>query len=135
MELQTYFCVVTICKYKDKYLLLKISKHHEYCPGDWDFAATRIKTSRKCAEKIASDFTLKHTGLKGKIVKKGPVFEFPDHESKTNWVIYPFIIEVNNDNITLSKKYTDYKWVEVKDILKHDRLNYLKAYLIAMNLI
>ncbi|GAI90026.1 unnamed protein product [marine sediment metagenome] len=135
MDLSTFFSVTTICRYKNRYLLVKISHRHKYCPGDWDFLATRIESSRKSAEKIAYDYTFKYTGLEGKIVKKGSVFEFPDKESSANWVICPFIMAVKNKDVKLKKKYTDYKWVKLRDILKYDRLNYLKAYLRAMNLI
>jgi hypothetical protein len=135
MKLLTYFSVTVVCRHQDQYLLLKISPHHKYCPGDWDFLATRIETSRKSAEEIAYAYTRKHTGLMGKIVKKGPPFEFRDRESRATWVIYPFVLMVLSKKVELSKKYDDYKWVKSKNISRYDRLSYLKAYIKAMHLL
>jgi len=128
-EFKTRYVTLGICKHQDKYLLVKISHNYPYCPGDWDFIFSRPYEPEKSDEENILSSIKTHTGLNGNIVRKGSIFVWPDDESKINWIIWPCVVEVDNDTVKLSEKYVEYRWVEKSQILDYDRKNYLKNVL------
>lgn len=124
-KFKTKYVTVGVCKHKDKYLLLRLAYDYPACPGDWDFVISRIYNPDISDEDNILSNVLKHTGLKGKIIKKGNVYIWPDDESKINWIIWPCIVGVNSYSINLSKKFVEPTWIRKKEVLKYDRKEYL----------
>lgn len=121
--------ILGICKFKEKYLLLRFSQTYDYCPRDWDFIYDYISNSRCHPEKEVLDVVKKHTDLEGEVLKRYPVFEWIDDEFKRIWVFLPYLIKINNEDIELSQKFSEYKWLNLEEILQYDRLDYLKNHL------
>lgn len=114
-----------ICQCEEKYLILRIDKHWKFCPGDWDFViATFIDQDKSPA--INAILNVKaHTGLNGRILKEYPVLRWYDHESRILFVLFPFLIKVGKENLQLSKKFFEVKWVWRNSIVEYDRNEYL----------
>ena len=125
---KAFFLISAICKYEDRYLLLKIKKNNKYCPRDWDFFACRPMLPKSSVEFNINSLVKEHLGINGKIIKRSITFEIWDKESKIHWIICPLLIEVDCGNVVLGEKYIEYKWVKLRDVLKFDRLNYFKNY-------
>jgi hypothetical protein len=131
-----------ICRRKDKYLLLRINKSYNICPGDWEWVTCSIRLSDSAQNNVSSsplrknalNTLYKQTGLAGRIVKFFPFHRWFDNESKLLFVLYPVLIYVDNTQITLAKnKFAEYKWVASEDIIKHDRKNYLTDFVNHLN--
>lgn len=129
MDYETRCGVLGICKSKNKYLLLRFSPTYEFCPGDWDFIYDYLSNPKCYPKKEVLDVVLKHTGLKGKVLREYPIYNWVDRESKKIWVFLPYLIEVKNEEIKLSSKFSEYKWLKLEEISNYDRLDYLKNHL------
>lgn len=119
--------ILVICKNKKRYLVLRFRKDYDYCPADWDFV-TRHPYTGMSMEENATEAVRHHVGLNGKIEKNYPNYIWLDIESKMWWYYYPFLMKTNDQNIIFSPngKYSEYKWVNIQEVPKFSRLNYLE---------
>lgn len=118
-----------ICVHEAKYLLLRIDKHWKFCPGDWDFVIATFIDQFDSADRNSVKSAAMHTGLTGKVVRSYPVLEWPDHESKVLFALFPHLIHVPVKEIELSHKFCQQEWVDEDAILSFDRNEYLFAVL------
>lgn len=59
------------------------------------------------------------TGLSGEIVKAGKVFEVTDTWGR--WIIIPFLISVNSDEVKISPtEHVEYAWIRPDEVHRFD---------------
>jgi hypothetical protein len=120
--------VIGIVRFKDKFLILRFRKDYDYCPGDWDFITKNLDFKFNNLDDVMLETINHHIGLKGKIIKKYKSYDWADPEYKILWFYFPYLVEVDSDNIQLNpeSKYDSYKWIDKNEILSYDRLDYFK---------
>lgn len=124
-----------ICRYEDKYLLLRISDSYKICPGDWEWLTCSVKIDGDSdpVQRFLTNVyhTLKeHTALEAKSLKICPYFVWDDHEFRLTYVLHPIFIEVKKPSVHLAnKKFSEYRWVTWDNILNFDRNYYFFDYL------
>jgi len=120
--------VIGIVRNQNKYLILRFRKDYDYCPGDWDLITKHLDFNFTNLDDVIIETINHHIGIKGKIIKRYEPYSWSNPEYKILWFYYPFLVEVDNDNIQLNpdSKYDSYKWVDKDDILFFDRLEYFE---------
>lgn len=113
--MKTYFAVTSVVMNKGKVLILKKSPKDWNYPNKWSFCSGYAKEF-EAAEETALREIKEETGLKGRILKKGKLFETKDRKNKKVWVIVPFLCEVKSRNIKLDHENAEYRWISHKDI-------------------
>ena len=116
--MKTYFAVTSVVMNKGKVLILKKSPKDWNYPNKWSFCSGYAKEF-EAAEDTAIREIKEETGLKGRILKKGKIFETIDNKSKKAWIVVPFLCEVKSRNIKLDHENTEYRWISHKEIKKY----------------
>ncbi|MAG91353.1 hypothetical protein CMO83_01625 [Candidatus Woesearchaeota archaeon] len=113
--MKTYFAVTGVIKNKGKVLILKKAPDDRNYPNRWSFCSGFVKEFESAEENVLREIK-EETGLKGKIIKKGTLFENNDKRLGRNWIVLPFLCSVDSRNVKLCHENTDYKWIDYKDI-------------------
>ena len=116
--MKTYFAVTSVVMNNGKVLILKKSPRDWNYPNKWSFCSGYAKEF-EAAEETAIREIKEETGLKGRILKKGKIFETIDNKSKKAWIVVPFLCEVKSRNIKLDHENTEYRWISHKEIKKY----------------
>jgi len=116
---------------KKKFLIVKRAETKKSNPGKWEFPGGGVEEGETPQEAGLRELK-EETGLKGKILKSGE----PGKVEVDIWElkVYPFLVEVPDEDVELSKEHTDYRWVKRKDLKKFDTVNGLKKELSAVGL-
>ena len=115
---KTYATVIGIVKFRDKILLLKRTPHRHSSPNKWQPVSGFIG-EREAAEEAVLREVEEETGLKGKIIKAGKVFEVSDNWGR--WVIVPFLVSVESNKVQFDpKEHSGIVWVKPKEIASFD---------------
>ena len=116
--MKTFAIVVGTIEYKGKILILHRTTARHYTPNLWEFVSGFLG-EREAAEDAVLREVKEETGLVAKIKKPGEMFKIEDDGQ--NWIIIPFLVEVDSDKIKLdSKEHTEYRWIDPKDIKNFD---------------
>ena len=111
---------IGIVKKDKKYLIGKRALKKKFSPGKWEFISGFVELNEKPEKTIIRELK-EETGLIGKVIKKGDSYFITDEEGK--WTMFPFLIEVKNDNFKKNKKdHEELKWVEIKELNKYEDL-------------
>lgn len=121
-----------ICQYQDKYLLLRISRNYEICPGDWEWltcsfsyfgsSGTIIDYIKANAIKILHE----HIMINGDILKVLPAHVWYDPEYNFLYKLHPVLVNLRKNNLNLKNgKFSEYIWVDWGEIPNFDRCSYL----------
>ena len=116
--MKTYFAVTSIVMNQGKILILKKSPEDWNYPSKWSFCSGYAKEF-EAAEEIALREIKEETGLKGKILKKGKVFETKDSKNRKTWLVVPFLCEVNSRKVKLDHENVEYRWITHKELKKY----------------
>lgn len=128
----TYAIVVAVVRHKEKLLLLKRTGDRKTSPNLWGFVSGYMK-ERESGEAAALREIKEEINLEGKIAKRGIPFEVTDHWAR--WIILPFLIDSDNDNITLDKKeHSAAKWVTPVEISEYECVKNINKDLEALDL-
>ena len=131
--METYAIVVGVVKYKDKILILKRHSKRSCSPDKWQPVSGYFK-EKESAEGAVLREVKEETGLDGKIVKVGKVFENEDKWG--TWITKPFLVEVNSNKVKLDpKEHSEYKWIKPEEFSKLDCTNNIKKDLKAVGLL
>ena len=118
INMKTYATVIGVVKFDEKILLLKRNQNRSSSPNKWQFVSGFIK-ERESAEDAVKREIREETGLDGRIVNKGKVFEVTDTWGR--WIIIPFLISVDSDKIKIDlKEHSEYKWITPEEIVNFD---------------
>ena len=114
---------VSVTKHNEKVLIMKRSEETS-SSGLWAFPGGKIKDDEKASSAVLRELE-EETGLKGQIIKKGE--SCIDSGELGSWRLYPFVVEVNTDEVELNHEHSNYKWVKKQEVEKFDTLGELKA--------
>lgn len=114
---------VSVTKYGEKILLMKRSEETS-SSGLWALPGGKIKEDEKASEAVLRELE-EETGLKGQIINKGESCR--DGGELGSWRLFPFIVEVKNNEVELNHEHSEYRWVEKQEVEKFDTLGELKA--------
>jgi 8-oxo-dGTP diphosphatase len=130
---KTYATVIGVVIFEGKILLLKRTDNRHSSPNKWQPVSGFIG-EREAAEDAVLREVKEETGLKGKIIKVGKVFEVSDNWGR--WVIMPFLVSVETDRVKIDKtEHSEYKWVKPKEIKHFDCVAGVKEDLEAVGLL
>ena len=113
--MKTYFAVTSVVMNKDKILILKKSPKDRNYPNKWSFCSGYAKEFES-AEETALREIREETGLQGKVLRKGKIFEIKDVKNRKTWVVMPFLCEAKSKNVKLDHENVDFRWINNKDI-------------------
>lgn len=115
--MKTRAIAVAVVKFKDKILLLKRTKNTRFAAGKWENVSGFLKEFETAEDCMIREIK-EETGLNGKIVKLGNVFEAIDEEAR--WIIIPYLCEVESDKVRLSEEHEDFAWIKPKYFKRYD---------------
>lgn len=116
--MKTYFAVTSVVMNKGKVLILKKSPKDWNYPSKWSFCSGYAKEFES-AEETALREIKEETGLKGRILKKGKIFETKDSKNGKKWIVVPFLCKVKSRNVRLDHENVEYRWISYKEIKKY----------------
>ena len=132
--MKTYFAVTSVVKYKNKVLILKKSPKDWNYPNKWSFCSGFVKEF-EAAEDTALREIKEETGLTGKIIKKGRIFQVNDKLKGKAWIAIPFLCEVKSAKVKLDHENSKYRWINYEDIKKFDNVPGLEKDLKVLGLL
>lgn len=116
--METYATVIGVVQFKNKILLLKRTGNRHSSPNKWQPVSGFIG-ERESAEDCVLREVKEETGLDGKILKSGRVFEIKDEWGR--WIILPFLVTVDSDKIKIDpEEHSEYKWIKPEEISEFD---------------
>lgn len=116
--METFATVIGVVKYGEKILLLKRTLDRRSSPNKWQ-TPSGFMGEGEAAEDAVLREVKEETGLDGKIMKSGKVFEVTDNWGR--WIIIPFLVSVDSDEVKIdSKEHSKYNWVKVEEVAKFD---------------
>ena len=131
--MKTYATVIGIVKFGEKILLLKRNPDRHSSPNKWQPNSGFIG-EREPAEDAVLREIKEETGLDGKIIKAGKVFEVTDNWGR--WIILPFLVSVDSDKVKIDlKEHSEYKWIKPEEVAKFDCVAGVKEDLRSVGLI
>lgn len=131
--MKTYATVISIVKFGEKILLLKRNPNRHSSPNKWQPVSGFIG-EREAGEDAVLREVKEETGLDGKIVKVGKVFEVADNWGR--WIILPFLISVDSDKVKIDlEEHSECKWVKSREITKFDCVAGIKEDLESVGLL
>lgn len=98
-----------------KILLLKKSPDKKLFPNQWAVVGAAPLVKDENMEAIAKREIRDELGQEGKILKRGQ--EMLISMGGTQWHVFPFLAQIESNDVTLNDEHTEYKWV-IKDELK-----------------
>ncbi len=116
--IKTYATVIGVVQHRNNILLLRRSFSRSSSPNKWQPVSGYIK-EKEAAEDAVLREVKEETGLAGKIVKKGEVFEVTDKWGR--WVIMVFLVRVRGAKVCIdTNEHSEFVWINPKDINKYD---------------
>jgi len=109
-----------VLKHNDNVLLLKRSQDLRIYPGYWSGVAGFLDDAKDVEVKVYEELK-EELGLKRKNVisiKHGNLLSHEAKEYVKTFLILPFLIEVDTDNINLDWETSEYKWLAPEDAKK-----------------
>ena len=114
--MQTYVAVTGVVKLSDddRILLLKRNAKRRTSPNKWQTPSGFIKEGESAEEAVIREVK-EETALEGTIISCGNAFEVIDEWAR--WVIIPFLISVESDNVIIdTSEHSEFKWIVVEQI-------------------
>lgn len=131
--MKTYATVIGIIKFGEKILLLKRNPNRHSSPNKWQPVSGFIG-EKEAAEDAVLREVKEETGLEGKIIKAGKVFEVTDNWGR--WIIMAFLISVDSDKVKIDlKEHSEYRWVKPEEITEFDCVAGIKEDLESVGLL
>ncbi len=103
---------VAYSPWKDRFLILKRAEGYDVFPRCWDFPSGRIENEdpRKTALRELKE----ETGLSGQVLRSGDCFEVETEYG--NFLINPFLVKVDSDEVSLSEEHEEYRWINSAEL-------------------
>ena len=118
--MQTYVAVTGVVKLSDddRILLLRRTAKRRTSPNKWQTPSGFIKEGESAEEAVIREVK-EETALEGIIIRCGNSFEVIDEWAR--WVIIPFLISVESDNVIIdTSEHSEFKWIVVEQITSFD---------------
>ena len=132
--MQTYVAVTGVVKLSDddRILLLKRTAKRRTSPNKWQTPSGFIKENESAEEAVIREVK-EETALEGIIIRCGNSFEVIDEWAR--WVIIPFLISVESDNVIIdTSEHSEFKWIVVEQITSFECVKGIEDDLRAVDL-
>jgi len=132
--MQTYVAVTGVVKLSDddRILLLKRTAKRRTSPNKWQTPSGFIKEGESAEEAVIREVK-EETALEGIIIRCGNSFEVIDEWAR--WVIIPFLISVESDNVIIdTNEHSEFKWIVVEQITSFECVKGIEDDLRAVDL-
>lgn len=131
--MKTYFAVVAVIKKDDKILILRKSLTDRNYPGKWGFCAGFIKEFEPAEDAILREIK-EETRLEADIIRKGKVITIVDEGIEKTWVVMPFLVKSDSEEVKLCSENMEFRWILPKDVKDYDTVPNLEEDLKMFNL-
>lgn len=129
---QTKVIAVGIVQHGNKYLVIKRCDSARFYPGVYEPVCGYLKEFES-AEECALRELKEETGLYGKIVKQGNIFEV--HDENGRWVVVPFLLKATSGKVILSQEHTAFKWVSPDELNNDEFIRGIKKDFASVGLV
>ncbi len=131
--MKTYATVIGIVKFGENILLLKRNPNRRSSPNKWQPVSGFIKEAEPAEDAVMREVK-EETGLDGKIVKAGKVFEVKDDWGR--WIIMTFLISVDSDEVKIDlKEHSEFRWIKSKEVVEFNCVAGIKKDLRSVGLL
>ncbi len=116
--------ICAVINKKGQLLILKRAPDKKFFPGKWAPVGAAPLTGKENMREIAERELVDELGVTGKILKE----EKPTllNAEGLNWIIYPFLAQIDTDKVTLNEEHTEAKWVSLEELGNYDTIPQLK---------
>jgi 8-oxo-dGTP diphosphatase len=115
---KTYAVAVGVVEHKGKILLLKRSATRRSNPNKWQTIGGHIQ-EHEAAEDAVLREVKEETGLTGKIIRAGDIFQTVETEDR--WMVAAYLIEVDSTAVHINQReHSEFAWVAVSEIKHYD---------------
>ncbi len=131
--MKTYATVIGVVKFNNKILILKRNPNRKSSPNKWQPVSGFIKERESAEDGVLREIK-EETGLDGKIIKSGEVFEVTDEYGR--WIIMSFLVSVKSDKVEIDREeHSEYRWINLDEIEDFDFVKGLKKDLEAVGIL
>jgi 8-oxo-dGTP diphosphatase len=133
--MQTYVAVIGVVKLSDddRILLLKRTAKRRTSPNKWQTPSGFIKEGESAEEAVIREVK-EETALEGTIIRCGNAFGVIDEWAR--WVIIPFLISVESDNVIIdTSEHSEFKWIVVEQVTNFECVKGIEDDLRAVGLL
>lgn len=104
---------VTFNKELSKFLLVKRSLSKDTHPGMWEFPGGKVRDEEDPWTGILRELK-EETGFEGQILRSGEPGAV--HYEEGSYMIHPFLVLVDSDDVELSEEHEEYRWIELEEL-------------------
>jgi 8-oxo-dGTP diphosphatase len=105
-----------IVRFGDRYLLMRRGSGLTHSPGKWEFPAGKANDGESDEQAFFREM-LEETG---RVFRPRSSFEMQAEGSTEVYRLVCFICDADSEMIKMSNEHTDFKWLEMKDIVGMD---------------
>lgn len=113
-------------------LLLKRSLLHRTNPGQWCFVTGYVEEDEQPADAAVREVQ-EELGLDLQVEREGEIVEVETRRGTLH--VYPFLMPVDIDQVTLDWEHTAYEWIRPEDLRNYHHVPKLGEDLVALNLL
>jgi len=110
--------VTSILRCYGKILILKRSDKVRYHQGLWEGVAGHVEKDDAVDERAIMEIE-EETGLKReqlRMIKRGEPFAVRDKNIGTEFLVHPYLFDVETNKVTIDWEHTEYVWIVPQDI-------------------
>jgi len=121
-EMKKFYGMLCVVICRQKVLLLKRSPTKEFFPNKWAMVGAAPLASTDDMRAIAMREIKDELGVEGKILKEGReiISKIIERGEAIEWHIFPFLAEIDTENIVLNSEHTQSVWVKPKEVGQYD---------------
>jgi len=116
--------ICVVINKKGQILILKRTTDKKFFPNKWAPVGAAPLTGKENMREIAKRELVDELGVSGKILKEEK--PFPSKTEGLSWMIYPFLAQIDTDDVTLNEEHTEAKWVNLEELGSYDTIPGLK---------
>lgn len=101
-----------------KILSLRRSLEKKFYGGKWDIISGKIENEETADEAFKREL-YEEAGIEDfRLIQTAVPFKYK--ENGKEWFVHSFLCQINHNNIKLNNEHTDFKWMEINDLLSSD---------------
>jgi len=129
--LKTGATAITYNPELDKFLLVKRAETKQAHPEMWEFPGGKIKEDEDPRTGVIRELK-EETGFEGQVIRSGEPGAV--HYEEGSYMIHPFLVLVESDEVELSEEHMKYRWIELDELEEFDTVSGLEDELRSLDL-